>query len=170
MFEFEYTLDASVAFAGRKMLKKYFFLLLVVVPLIGTLEYWVKFFKTKDYSQLTAAVLAILLFYLISFVINRIFKRNVKKNNSQFLNQKVNILFSDSQIEVKTKKEENFESSQTYSWNMIQKFEQDKSYYFVYLSKFRSYVIPKGSCTNGNEADFSAFVKSKLAEKKLTHL
>ena len=165
MFEFEYTLDASVALAGRKILKKYFIIIYIVLPLFVSSEYFIKFFKTKDYSQLTKALIFFILFYSLFFVANKFSKKIANKNNNKFLNQKINILFSDSKIIVKTKKEGSFESSQEYEWNMIYKFEQDKSYYFIYLSRFKSYVIPKGSCVNGKESEFASYINKKLGEK-----
>lgn len=164
MFEFEYILDASVMLAGRKMIKKYFIILFIFAPLVVSSEYFIKFFNTKDYSQLTIAFLSIFLFYLIILVINRVSKKVANKKNEKFLNQKVIISFSDSNISVKTKKDGSFESSQIYEWNMIQKIKQDKSFYFLYLSNFKSYVIPKGSCINGNELYFVSFIEDKLKE------
>lgn len=165
MFEFDYTLDTSVALAGRKMLKKYCIIIYIVLPLIVSSEYFIKFFQTGDYAQLTRALIFFVLFYSISFVVNKFSKKIANKNNKNFLNQNVNILFSDSKIIVKTKKEGCFESSQEYEWNMIYKFAQDKSYYFIYLSRFKSYVIPKESCINGNEAEFASYIMNKLEEK-----
>lgn len=145
MFEFNYTLDASLLLAGRKMMKKYMIALYIVLPLVISFEYFFKFFKTKDYFQLLIAFLSIFIFYTLIFIINTI-KKFTSKVNSKFLDQKVNIIFSDTTISVKTKKEGSFETSQTYEWNMIWKFTQDKSYYILYLSRLKSYIIPKGSC------------------------
>ena len=164
MFEFEYILDSSVVLAGEKVLKKYLVILNIVFPLIVSLEYFIKFFKTKNYFQLLFAFISIFLFYLIIFFMNLVTKKILKSKNEKFLNQKVNISFSDSKIIIKTKKEEHFESSQIYEWNMIQKFEQVNSHYFLYLSKFKSYVIPKGSCINGNELNFVSFIENRLKE------
>lgn len=75
---------------------------------------------------------------------------------------RINMQFTDSNIVVKTKKENSFETSQVYEWKMIYKIAQNDSYYFVFLSKIRSYTIPKGSCINGNEADFVSFVENKI--------
>lgn len=163
MFEFNYTLDASLLLAGNKMIKKYLIIIYTVLPLVITFEYFFKFFKTKDYSQLITAFLTILIFYTIIFIVTRL-RKSMPKVNSKFLDQKVNIIFSDTNISVKTKKEGSFESSQTYEWNMIWKFTQDKSYYVLYLSRLKSYIIPKGSCTSANEEEFSSFVENKLKE------
>ena len=163
MFEFNYTLDASLLLAGRKMIKKYMIALYIVLPLAISLEYFFKFFKTRDYFQLLIAFLSIFIFYTLIFIINTI-KKFTSKTNSKFLDQKVNIIFSDANISVKTKKEGSFESSQTYEWNMIWKFTQDKSYYVLYLSRLKSYIIPKGSCTSANEEEFASFVENKLKE------
>lgn len=75
---------------------------------------------------------------------------------------RINMQFTDSNIVVKTKKENSFETSQVYEWKMIYKIAQNDSYYFVCLSKISSYTIPKGSCINGNEADFVSFVENKI--------
>ena len=163
MFEFNYTLDASLLLAGRKMIKKYMIALYIVLPLVISFEYFFKFFKTRDYFQLLIAFLSILIFYTLIFIINTI-KKFTSKTNSKFLDQKVNIIFSDANISVKTKKEGSFESSKTYEWKLIWKFTQDKSYYILYLSRLKSYIIPKGSCTSANEEEFASFVENKLKE------
>ncbi len=163
MFEFNYTLDASLELAGSRMLKKYTIILHIVFALIISFKYFFNFFKTKDYFQLLMAFLSIIIFYALMFIISMI-KKLMPKVNSKFLDQKVNIIFSDENINVKTKKEGSFETSQTYEWNMIWKFTQDKSYYILYLSRLKSYIIPKGSCTSANEEEFASFVENKLKE------
>jgi|GEM_PF-1543459 len=163
MFEFNYTLDSSLELAGSRMLKKYTIILHIVFALIISFKYFFNFFKTKDYFQLLMAFLSIIIFYALMFIISMI-KKLMPKVNSKFLDQKVNIIFSDENINVKTKKQGSFETSQTYEWNMIWKFTQDKSYYVLYLSRLKSYIIPKGSCTSANEEEFASFVENKLKE------
>lgn len=165
MFEFDYTLDASLANAGNRMIKKYMIALYIILPLVISSEYFFKFFKTRDYFQLLMAFLSILIFYTLIFIINTI-KKFTSKTNSKFLDQKVNIVFSDANISVKTKKEGSFESSKNYEWKLIWKFTQDKSYYFLSMSRIESYIIPKGSCTSANEEEFATFVEKKIRESK----
>jgi hypothetical protein len=86
MFEFEYILDSSVVLAGEKVLKKYLVILNIVFPLIVSLEYFIKFFKTKNYLQLLFAFILIILFYLISFFMNLVTKKILKSKNKKFLN------------------------------------------------------------------------------------
>ena len=163
MFEFDYTLDASLANAGNRMIKKYMIALYIILPIVISFEYFFNFFKTKDYYQLLLAFLSIFIFFTLIFIVSKI-RKNTFNVNNKFLDQKVNIVFSDANISVKTKKEGSFETSKTYEWKLIWKFTQDKSYYFLSMSRIESYIIPKGSCTSANEEEFASFVENKLKE------
>ena len=164
MFEFDYILiDSLTKKAEANKIRKYIH---IFIPLIVSVEYFIKFFRTKNYVDLIIALGLTMLLYLIFFIFNKISDVLVKKINKKFMNQKVNIVFSDSNFHVKNKKDGSFESDKTYEWNMVYKFKQDKSYYCVYISRFESFIIPKGSCLSGNEQDFASFVERKIAENK----
>ncbi len=168
MFEFDYTMDSSAMFAGRKSILKKFYWIYILIPLVPVAEYIIKFVKTRDVTHLVTCAIYIVLICTTFYLFIKLSKKLSKKNNSDFLGQKVSMTVSDSGIHIKAEKEGKFESTQTYQWNTICKFKQDDSYYFLYLSKLRTHVIPKGSCASGNEGDFAAFVEQKLNENKLT--
>lgn len=162
MFEFEYTLDKSIVKAGNKMVKKYAILINIAVPLLFISKDISQYFDTHDTFNLLKVFVFIVGYYLLLLLMNIISAIKVNKNNAKFLDQKIHIIFDDSKITINTKKEGNFEASKTFEWSMINKIKQDKSYYFLYVSKFKSYIFPKGSCTTNNESEFVSFMENKI--------
>lgn len=163
MFEFDYEYGPKeMKETSSFMLGKHLRLFRIVLPILIAVPYFVKYIETRDSKHLYTMALFFVLVYSLFFLTEKWTNKFALKNNKNVLGMRINIQFTDSKIFVKTKKENSFETSLQYEWKMICKIAQNDSYYFVYLSKLRSYTIPKGSCMSGNEAEFVSFVESKI--------
>lgn len=163
MFEFDYEYgQKEMKEASNFMFGKYLTIFKIVLPILFSLSYIIKYFDTKDTKHLFVLALFLVFFYIILFLSSKWSTKRALNNNKNVLGMRINIQFTDSKIFIKTKKENSFESSQEYEWKMICKILQNNSFYFVYISKLRAYTIPKGSCINGNESEFVSFVENKI--------
>lgn len=163
MFEFDYDFDAKTMFVAKDfMLRKYLLAFKILLPIIIALSFISEYIKTREIKSLICLIIFLPFCYLILFLFSKWSNKSSLKNNKNVIGMRINMQFTDSNIVVKTKKENSFETSQVYEWKMIYKIAQNDSYYFVCLSKISSYTIPKGSCINGNEADFVSFVENKI--------
>lgn len=163
MFEFDYEYgQKEMKEASNFMLGKYLTIFKIVLPILFSLSYIIKYFETKDIKHLFVLAFFLVFIYSILLLSSKWSTKLALKNNKNVLGMRINIKFTDSKISVKTKKENNFETSQEYEWKMIFKILQNDSYYFVYLSKIRAYTIPKGCCINGNESEFVSFIENKI--------
>ena len=163
MFEFDYDFDAKTMLVAKDfMLRKYLLAFKILLPIIIALSFISEYIKTREIKSLICLIIFLPFCYLILFLFSKWSNKSSLKNNKNVIDMRINMQFTDSNIVVKTKKENSFETSQVYEWKMIYKIAQNDSYYFVCLSKISSYTIPKGSCINGNEADFVSFVENKI--------
>lgn len=163
MFEFDYEYGSKeMKEASNFMFGKYLTIFKIVLPILISLSYIIKYIETRDVKQLLVMALFLVFVYILLFFSSKCSTKFAINNNKNVLGMRINIQFTDSKISVKTKKENNFETSLEYEWKMICKISQNNSFYFVYLSKNRAYTIPKGSCINGNESEFVSFVQNKI--------
>ncbi|MCQ2594845.1 MAG: YcxB family protein [Treponemataceae bacterium] len=163
MFEFDYIFDEKTIIAGRDfLLAKYMLALKIFLPLFISFIFLKEYLATKDTANIIALVAALAVLAVFSFAAQKWSKKKYIKNSSNFIGMKVNIVFTDEKVVIKTQKQNQFEQIQEYEWSQIYKIVQNDSYYFVYLSKLSSHIIPKGSCISGNEADFAAFAETRI--------
>ena len=163
MFEFNYNFDSKAVAASTKYLYgKYLRALRIFLPILFVANFLWDYYKSKDVTNLIAAGLFLVIWTVTSLLVRKFSAKQSIKNNKNYIGMTVNIIFNDSKIIAKTKKEGSFETSLEYNWKMISRIEQDDSYYFVALSKLRTYTIPKNSCVSGNESKFFSFVESKV--------
>ena len=155
MFEFDYTLDASLANAGNRMIKKYMIALYIILPIVISFEYFFNFFKTKDYYQLLLAFLSIFIFFTLIFIVSKI-RKNTFNVNSKFLDQKVNIVFSDTNISVKTKKEGSFEEPRLFKATISfhSDFEQVLKFFQLLTTVFAIRLFNSGVFSNCGQLIF----------------
>lgn len=163
MFEFDYEYGSKeIKESANFMFGKYLTIFKIVLPILISLSYIIKYIETRDIKHLLTMALVLVIGSTIVFLSLKRATKSSLKNNKNVLGMRINIKFTDSKIFVKTKKENSFENSLEYEWKMIYKILQNKSYYFVYISKISAYTIPKGSCINGNEAEFVSFIENKI--------
>lgn len=163
MFEFEYDFDAEMMIAASNfMLKKYLIALKIILPVIVSLSFLNEYLKTREIKSLITLIIFLPFCYFILFIASKLSNKSSVKNSGNAIGMRVNIQFTDSNIVVKTRKDNSFETSQEYEWKDIYKIVQNDLYYFVYLSKTRLYSIPKGSCISGNEVGFFQFAENKI--------
>ncbi len=113
-------------------------------------------FTTKDLFVLliieSFIILALLLFWLIIILLTV----SAKKNKNVMATR--TIKFEDAGISMSHEY-----GNSNFTWEMIQKFNQSRKYFFIYTSQHAAYVIPKRIFdTKENSENFRTYLNEKL--------